>query len=225
MNQRLAIALLTIVLLGAGFGAGVWTTRSQCKVPPPPPTLLGELSAKSTPPEAAHVPKASAPNLGWIVPTIERLRPQIEEFRVRLDAIDKEMDRKIDAILRPDQRELFLELVKKGEIGRARERAESELTTKLTPEEIQEIQQRPLQRLLSIVVVPIRVYWNTKQLKLDDAQKAQLTEILKWRREKFLALIDESPPPSLELSTLVPVAQRLPEKTEKPDAKKPEPKK
>ncbi len=209
MKQRFAIALLTIVLVAAGYFAGVWTARSSCKVPPPPPALLGELSPKSKQPDESKAAKNHAPNLEWIAGTIERLRPQIEEFRVRMEGIDQEMDQKIDAILRADQKGLFQELVRKGEMGRARERAESELTTKLTPAEIQEIQQRPLQRLLTIVVVPIRVYWNTKQLKLDETQQAQLTEILKWRRGKFLELIDESPPPSLELSTLVPMAQRL----------------
>ena len=212
MKQRLAIALLTILLLGAGYLAGVWTVRSQCKVPPPP-SLLGELTPNSARPRTASTPPPVDPT--YVASQIERIRPQIDAFRERLDAIDKEMDRRIDAILRPDQRAAFLDLVKRGAQYRAQEDAKRALSTPLTADEIRELQQRPLQQLMSIVVIPIRVYWNTRQMNLDDAQKAQLTEILKWRRDKFLALIDESPPPSLELSTLAPLAQRLVEPEKK----------
>lgn len=212
MNQRATIALMTIVLLGAGYGAGWWTAQSRCKVPPPPPALLGELSPKSAsaPAEAAAKKEPGVPpGSEWMVGTIDKLRPQIEVFREKMDAIDREMDRRIEAILRPEQLPAFHDLVKGGQEYRAREEAENALPTKLTADEFREVQRRPLYRLLSIVVVPIRVHWNTKQLKLDPAQKEQLTEILKWRREKFFQLIDTSPPPSLELSTLAPMAQRL----------------
>lgn len=210
MKQRVAIALLTILLLGAGYGAGQWAARSRCKVPPPPASLLGELSSKTSKPAAAEKKDTSSlPDPAWLATQIEQIQPQIEEFRTKLDAIDRELDRKIDGILRPEQKAAWHSLVQGGRDVRAREQAESALTTKLSPEEVREIQLRPLYRLLGVVVVPIRVYWNTKQLSLDEAQKAQLTEFLKWRREQFIQLIDRSPPPSLELSTLAPMVKRL----------------
>ncbi len=210
MNPRVAIPLLTVAVFGAGFFAGTWTGRNRCQVPPPPPSLLGELSPKDS--TAAPAPRSTpttTPNFSYLAQQIERLRPQIEDFRRRMDEIDREMDRRIDAILRPEQRDAFQELVRGGELYRAREDAERASSVPLTADEVRELQRRPLQRLLSIVVVPLRLHWNTKQLKLDEAQRTQLREILEWRREQFIALVDESPPPSLELSTLAPLAERL----------------
>lgn len=211
MKQRVAIALLTVLLIGAGYFAGVWTERHRCKVPPPPAPLLGELSPqpKTQPAPAATPATTTDPRAARLAAEIERLRPQIDEFRTKLDAIDLEMDRRIAAILRPEQQDLFQALVKRGEEQRARENEQKGLSTPLTADEIRELQQRPLHRLLSIVVVPIRLEWNTKQLKLDAGQREQLAEILRWRREKFIELVDVSPPPSLTLSKLAPLAQRL----------------
>lgn len=206
MKQRVLIALLTIAVLGAGFGAGVWSERNSCKVPKPP-TLLGELSPVMK--SAAASEPAPASKAAELAAEIERLRPQIESFRQRMLEIDREMDRDIDAILRPDQSKTFQAIVKKYADLRAKEDAAGMISTPLTSEEITKLQQKPLYKMLAIVVVPMRLEWNTKDLDLDEAQQAQLRRLLEKRREKFLALVDSSPPPSLTLSWLAPMAQRL----------------
>ncbi len=215
MNARVAIPLLTIAVFGAGYFAGSWVGRTRCEVPPPPPSLLGELSPSGNAEASASRPATPAPNFSYLASQIERLRPEIEKFRTSMREIDREMDRRIAQILRPEQEAAFQELVRNGELYRAREDAESASSEPLTAEEVRELQQRPLQRLLSIVVVPMRLHWNTKQLKLDETQREQLREILEWRREQFIALVDQSPPPSLELSTLAPMAGRLVEREKK----------
>jgi hypothetical protein len=48
-----------------------------------------------------------------------------------------------------------------------------------------------------------------KDLKLTDAQQLKTRELLRDRREKFLAIVDSTPPPSIMLSRLAPAAQRL----------------
>lgn len=206
MKQRFLIALLTIVVLGAGFGAGVWTERNSCKVPKPP-ALLGEFSP--TMKSAAASAPAPASKAAELAAEIERLRPEIEKFRQRLQEIDREMDREIETILRPDQQAKFQAIVKKHADLRAKEDAAGLLSTPLTAEEITALQQKPLYKMLAIVVVPMRLEWNTKDLDLDEVQREQLRGFLKARREKFIALVDSSPPPSLTLSRLAPVAQRL----------------
>jgi hypothetical protein len=208
MKQRLAIAGLTIVVLGAGYLTGAYTERTRCKVPPAPPSLLGELSGRPTPAQPSTT-VAPTPNPAALAAKIEELRPQIEEFRRKMDEIDEEMDRQIDGILRPEQKELFKDLVNRGVVAREQEKALVGVAGPLTPEEIRELQQRPLQRLFSIIVIGMRVDWNTRQLKLDPEQTKQLESFLKARREKFIALVDKSPPPSLTLSKLAPLAQRL----------------
>ena len=113
MKQRLLIAGWTIVILGAGYVAGVWTERHSCKVPPPPP-LLGELSDKKA--AAAVKPNTPAPpsNAARLAGEIAKLGPQIEAFRQRMEQIDREMDQEIVQILRPDQAKAFQSLVDKG---------------------------------------------------------------------------------------------------------------
>ncbi len=206
MKQRVLIALLTVAVLGAGFVAGRWAERTSCKVPPPP-QLLSELSGNKGP--AKTEPAAPSPDVAKIAAQLRQLGPEVEKFRLRMLEIDRELDGDIDALLRPDQREVFHKIVKKYADLRAQEDEEWNLPTPLTAEEVVDLQQKPLHKMLAIVVVPMRLEWNVKDLNLDETQKEQLREVLVKRREKFLALVDSSPPPSLMLSRLAPMARRL----------------
>jgi hypothetical protein len=47
------------------------------------------------------------------------------------------------------------------------------------------------------------------ELNLDEAQRDKVRDLLRVRREKFIELVDSVPPPSLMLSRLAPMAQRL----------------
>jgi hypothetical protein len=49
----------------------------------------------------------------------------------------------------------------------------------------------------------------TNELKLDDTQREKVRDLLRVRREKFVELVDSAPPPSLMLSRLAPLAQRM----------------
>lgn len=205
MKQRILIAVLTLAVLGAGYAAGIWTERNFCKVPLPP-QLLGELTDATSQQAAPKPPKADHAALAA---EIERLRPQIDAFRKRIGEIDREMDRDIEAMLNPRQRVRFQEVVTKFAELRKKEDAKFESPTPLTDEEIARLRQQPLYHLLAIVVIPMRLEWNTRDLNLDAGQQKQLRTILEARRSKFLELVDSSPPPSLTLSRLAPVAQRL----------------
>jgi hypothetical protein len=207
MKQRLLIAFLTMVVLGAGYVAGVWTERRSCKVPPPP-ALLGELSTSKRPADAKPA-STPAPNAAELAAKIEQLRPQIEEFRVRLNELDRVMDREIDEILTPTQRVKFAGIVKYYADLRAKEDAAVSRGAPLTAEEVTRLQQQPLYTMLGIVVIPLRLHWTTRDLELDAAQQEKLRQILVKRRNNFIALVDAYPPPSLELSKLAPAAQRL----------------
>jgi hypothetical protein len=210
MTSRVFIASLTVVMFGAGYGARVWMERSRCTVPPPP-ALLGELS--TTKPAATPNPKTATPdrppNAAKIAAEIERLRPGIEEFRARMDEIDAQMDREVVALLRPDQMQHWERVLKRRVEYREKEEAGISADRLLTAEQIASLQQRPLYKLLAVVVVPQKLEWLANDLKLDDAQKEKAREILRIRREKFLALVDSSPPPSLTLSRLTPLAKQL----------------
>jgi hypothetical protein len=49
----------------------------------------------------------------------------------------------------------------------------------------------------------------TNDMKLDEAQSGKVKDLLHVRREKFMELVDSSPPLSMTLSRLAPLAQRL----------------
>ena len=69
--------------------------------------------------------------------------------------------------------------------------------------------QRPFRTLAFFVVIPMTLEQMTTDLKLDDAQREKVRDFLRVRREKFIELVDSAPPPSLMLSRLAPLAQRL----------------
>ena len=208
MKSRVFIALLTIVMFAAGYGARLLNERSACPVPPAP-ALLGELS----PATSVTKPQTPAPerpaNAGRLAAEIERLRPSIEEFRRRIEEMDAEMDQQVIALLKPEQLPLWEKMLKRRVEYTQKEEAGIVGDSLLTSEQISSLQQRPLYKLLAVVVVPQRLEWLARDLKLDEEQREKAREILRQRREKFLALVDSSPPPSLTLSRLAPVAQRL----------------
>jgi hypothetical protein len=215
MRSRVFIALLTVIMFGAGYGARVWSEHSRCAVPPPP-ALLGELSATTGTATRAHAKVASPerpPNAARLAEEIERLRPGIEQFRARMEEMDDQMDREVVALLRPDQMPLWEKVLKRRVEYREKEEAGITADQLLTSAQISSLKQRPLYKLLAVVVVPQKLEWLVGDLKLDDAQKEKVREILRVRRDKFLALVDASPPPTLTLSRLAPLAKQLGEPT------------
>lgn len=216
MKSRVVISLLTIAVFGAGYGARVWMDHNRCAVPPAP-ALLGELSPQKDP--AKKVSPDPAPNAAKLAAQLERLRPDMDKFRARMQELDEDLDQAILAVLRPDQMPLWEKLLKRRVEYTQREEAGITGDNLLTSDQISSLQQRPLYKLLAIVIVPQRLDWFAHDLKLDDDQRAKVGEALKLRREKFLALVDASPPPSLTLSRLAPLAQRLGQPAQPADKK------
>ena len=206
MKSRVLIALLTIAVFGAGYFGRVLVERYRCPVPPPP-TLLGEMStAKKT---KATASPDHLPDVAKLAAEIERLRPEIEAFRARMEQIDDETDQAVVALFRPEQLQLWEKMLNRRVEYREKEEAGITGDHQLTPSQIASLRQRPLYKLLAVVIVPQKLDWLVDDLELDDKQKEKAREILLKRREHFLALVDSSPPPSLTLSRLEPMAQRL----------------
>ena len=89
-------------------------------------------------------------------------------------------------------------------------------TVPLSDEQIFRLQQRPLYGVLSSVSVTMRFDQLKKELKLTAEQEPKVRDLLLSRRQKFLALIDASPPPSIILSRLAPHAEKLGAESEQP---------
>lgn len=209
MKRSLLIIIATAVVFAAGVGAGVWL-QAQRPVPPPPSALMAELGKGGAPrPTVSDVRRSGDINRPKLISEIERVRPQIAVYRAKVDEIDAAFERDLAGILTPAQLEKYNSLQK----GRAERRVKKGIELPegpvLTSDQIKELQQQPLYAMMGMIVPSMKIDWLTRDLKLDEAQQGKLRTVLLARREKFLALVDQTTPPSLLLSRLAPVTQRL----------------
>ena len=212
MKQRLLIAGLTATVFTVGYTAGRWV-ESNRPVPAPPAPLMGEFSSKRSPaPGDTRAPSAarSALNRTQLAAEIERLRPQIESYRQRIETLDTDFDRDLAAILTPEQQATYAASQKRRAERMAKGAAEAAAkTAPLTDDEIDQLRQRSLFGVLWNVAPSMKQDSLIKDLKITEAQRPKTLELLRQRREKFLAIVDSTPPPSIMLSRLAPAAQRL----------------
>lgn len=200
MRDRVLAALLTLAVFAVGFGAGTWAERHR-PFPGPPAAFMSEFGAKPSPPAPAPNPPV---NRAQLLEQIEKIRPEIESFRARTDEIYAQFDRDMLTVLTPEQDAAYL---KKFRPQHAPGPQDDEKP--LSDEEIERLLQRPLRTLAYFVVLPMTLDRMVTELKLDDSQRDKVRDFLRVRREKFIELVDSVPPPSLMLSRLAPVAQRL----------------
>jgi hypothetical protein len=59
------------------------------------------------------------------------------------------------------------------------------------------------------VVVTPHLEWMTKEYGLDANQQTQVRALLALRRNKFIALVDATQHPSIRLSKLAPLIERM----------------
>jgi hypothetical protein len=209
MKLRLLIATLTVLIFAAGFGASIWV-QHHCPLLAPPVSLLGEVRDRNF---DVRLPLNDAFTLARINAEIERIKPDIDAFHQKLDAINHDLHQKIDALLTPAQREEFEKMHKRYEQRRA-ERANSSLPvveSSPTGGSVLKIPffAEPIEGMTSAIVVPLTLDHLTTALQLDDRQKTAVHQLLLERREKFLALIDSTPPPSIGLNRLAPIISKL----------------
>jgi len=198
MNQRVFVALLTVIVFAAGYAARGFVERGR-PVPPPPPALAREYTSAATPQGAKPDHQLDRAKL---VAEIEKLRPQIEAYRTQVEEIDGEFERDFSQLLQPGQREKFVATQKRWS-----ERTAKRLASRapLTDEDIFRARERPLTEIYRMVTVTPGMDWFTKEYNLDASQQTQLRAVLALRRTKFLALLDSTPHPSIRLSRLAPL--------------------
>lgn len=208
MKQRLLIVLFTAVVFAAGFGARLWTEGDRALPPPAVPGSEFVRGASTPTPDPKNSPKPT--DRAKMIADIERLRPQIEAYRKRMDEIAGEFDAALLPVLTPEQRVKYIAQQKKNAERRAQgEARDAAETGPLSDEQIFQLQQRPLWNALWAVAIVWRLDRLDHDVKLDDSQKTKVRELLAARREKFLALVDTTPPPSITLSQLASQTRKL----------------
>ncbi len=203
MTQRIIVSLLTVVIFLAGYGARVWTEPRQ-PVPPAPAALAQEYAAQPVPANGNKT--KSQLDRAKLVAEIEKLRPQIAAYSTQVDEINSEFDRGCLKILNPQQQEKFFANQKKRNERDAKRLAGRD---PLTDEDIQKAQDRPLTSIYWMVTVTPFLDMLTKEYGLDAMQQAEVRALLALRRNKFTALFDATPHPSIRLSRLVPLLERV----------------
>jgi hypothetical protein len=203
MTQRLFIGILTVVVFIGGYATRALTERGQA-VPPPPAALAKEYGAAAAKADSKN--KQAAVDRAKLIAEIEKYRSQIEAYRGQIDEIYAEFDREFAAILNPKQHEKFVANQKRYAERAAKAKAES---TPLTDDDILRARERPLTDVYWMVTVTSRLERLTKEYELDAAQQSSTRSLLTLRRNKFIALLDGTPHPSVRLSQLAPMIERL----------------
>lgn len=212
MSRVLFTISATIVVFALGILAGRWMQSTQ-PVPPPPIGIMGELRdvpLSGTPLSPRHAPPRDTPQLRA---ELERMRPAIEEFRRKVDPIRVEFRENLEAILKPEQREKLKALDERFS-SIAAPPPPSGPDSGEHPRRLRGPHDG-LDSIFPIVLVPTTLDRLTDELQLDESQRSAVRELLVQRRQKFLELIDTSPPPSLRLGRLAPLVPQL----ARPDAK------
>jgi hypothetical protein len=205
MTQRLLVAFFTVVVFLGGYGARVWTEPRQA-VPAAPAALSQEFARP-----AASNAKKKETDRAKLCAEIEKVRPQIEAFRTQVMEIYAEFDRDFAKILNPQQLAKFELNQKKAAEHAAGRRAkqESDRAMPVTEEEIMRARERPMSDVYRMVTVTPRLEQYAKDYDLDPTQQATVRAMLTLRRAKFLALLDSTPPPSIQLSRIAPLIERM----------------
>jgi hypothetical protein len=205
MRDRVLTAVLTAVVFALGFGAGIWAERHR-PFPPPPGAYFGEFGARR-----GWASRGSQPvNRAQLLEQIETIRPQIEAFRSRITEIYADFDRDIASVLSAEQEAVYEKKFRsqRGLLGPGGPSADDK---PLSDEQIDQLLQRPFRTLAHFVDLPMTLDRMASDLNLAGAQREKVKDLLRVRREKFIELVDNSPPLSLMLSRLAPAAQRLAE--------------
>ena len=203
MTQRIFVALLTVVVFMAGFAARIWT-EPRAPIPPAPAALAKEYAR--TTPATADKKNDRQLDRAKLLAEIQHLRPEIDAFTGRVQEIEAEFDREFAQILRPDQKEKLIGNQKKWADRIAKRIAKRE---PLSDEDSQREKERSMTWIYWQVTATPRLETLTKDYSLDAAQQSSTRALLSLRRSKFIALYDGTPHPSIRLSRLAPLIERL----------------
>lgn len=204
MSQRVFVALLTVGVFAAGYGARLLTEPAQ-PVPPAPPSLAREFASPAAAGSAGERRQRQL-DRARLVAEIQKLRPQIEAYNAQMQEIDAEFDREFIRLLREDQRERYLASQRKFAERDAKRAGSRE---PLSDEEIFREQDRSMTWVYWKVTVTPRLEMLTRACQLDAAQQNDTRALLVLRRAKFMALFDSTPHLGIRLSGLAPLIERV----------------
>jgi hypothetical protein len=213
MRQFLAIGVLSVLVFAAGYGVRIWVD-DHSPLPVPPGPLGSEFAPKPATPATAATPAPKPPDRAALAAQVERYRAQMDIYRTRIADIDGEFEHSLVGVLTPEQNAHHAARLQRAAAARAAHPTAPDDGQVLTDVEITGLLRAPLWGVFNKIALQMKVDDLQKEfepagLKLDSAEQDKVRELLRHRREEFLALVDSVPPPSLLYLSLAPVAQRL----------------
>lgn len=201
MNKGFVVALATLIGFSAGTFAGSWMQRTQPVPAPPTGGVLGELrdAPLNSAPENPDAPKPS----GQPLPdeALRQMKAEIDAFKKKVDPIKLEFRTQLEALLTPVQKERLKAIIERP--------APPPLKPGEKADPAKDWRYRiydGLDSTITLVVIPFTLARLNEELGLSYAQREAVHQLLIQRREKFLALVDSTPPPSFNLGKLAPQA-------------------
>ena len=118
---------------------------------------------------------------------IKKIEPQIKAFEEKLGAIETDFRAQFTAILTPEQKKRF------------EEKAPPPFNAPPGGSAFPDRMMGPLGGMAFFTIITPGLEHMSKDLSLTPDQQAKLKALLIGRRQKFLELVDTTPPPSLQL--------------------------
>ncbi len=203
MTQRVFVGLLTVGIFLAGYFTRALTDRAQ-PVPPPPAALARELAPAQ--PTKTEGKSRNEVDRAKLLADIQKLRPQIDAYIAQVHDIEADFDREFNALLTPKQLEKRMAYLKRRAEQEAKRVAQRE---PLSDEAIQRERERPLTDIYWMITVSPRLERLIKEYELTDEQQTRTRTLLSARRNRFIALFEATPHPSLRLTRLAPMMERV----------------
>jgi hypothetical protein len=225
MRTPVALVLLTTTGFGVGLGTGYWMNRNCKLAPPPPSSVLSEFRNITRAGTALALSTARPELWAEINAELEKLRPEMDAFRGKLEEMDGEFRTQFEAFLSPEQRKKLAEIQPprreaNRDSAKAKESAKEPAkdanppapgapAAPATPKPSRVRLGFESEWLVSqLVFVPCALERYTYDLALDATQQARLRELLLERRKRFIELADATPPPSMQLLRIADIIRR-----------------
>jgi hypothetical protein len=212
MKERLQIVVTTVVVFLLGLGVGVWTQR-RGPMPPPPIRPMGEFFVHRgfgppiPPPWIIGFGSGPSISPGQMRVRIEALHPQIEAFRGDVEAIEEGFRKQLDAILAPQQRRKLAEFEASARplptnLPVAAEDVAGEMPAPIPPPPLPGCAGEATNLFVPMIIYRPSLERVTAVLHLNPQQRDQLKTLMIDRRDRLLALVDKTPPPSFKLGAI-----------------------
>jgi uncharacterized phage infection (PIP) family protein YhgE len=201
MNKKFSISLIAAASFAIGLFSGLALGLSHVPASPPPAWLFSEFKSITKPCVSLQNVVQSRPDL-WrdINKELYSLKPQIDQYREQLRDIDDDFNNGFNSILSQAQRAKLGEAQNQRVLPKiAAAKPETKKQTDSAEKQPRLYQESSDGLVSSMIFVPFTQERFTQVLELDESQQAMLHDLLMTRRDRFLKLSEETPPPSSQL--------------------------